>query len=728
MVLTQQFLLVSILPLSFLGLAVYLWRARARHRAPFGRWAFTLLVAAIWASSILRLYGGVAFTPILQFNWYILGNYAFTFLALAVLYTTNGYLAVPRAHGRLAITISFLLWAGALALDPSIWPYQIPASTLAGQSITHFNIWAAVWVASWFLPLTAARLLTQRLKANVPGVLYLNQIQYWVFMLTLMFVGFALASVQEMNQPLWQEAGILVVLLATYIGTISIGNDRLPNLQLRVRQWLSRLSGTLIIFGLTWLALTATVRWVSSSPNEDGRNVILLLVAVLFAGLFTLLYRVVNEFTRRLFLPAVSRHEVDAANYANVIGNLPEPAELGQFFLRMVQSTLTTDDAWLFVAEDGPAGRLILRPLAGLHTTPQETADFQAHSPFTKQLRQNRLPLAQYDLTALSIFDAMPQSEKSIVVQWDRVLFMPLHAGDSLIGVLGLGPKLSGELYNRQDLNLLQLLATQIGPLLAQAQNLAILRQTNDYVFQQNQSLARNQQHLVELVGLYHQFFMLLSPDLRKPFVTLGRLSQRLQEEMPEANRKQQQLLNDLNKQLTSLKQSVDTLLTTSGRLESRHEFQFQVVKMGDLIETAVRNLRTMADARRVRVEFNHNSLPTAVVGDEQQLLEATQNLLHNAIKFNKIGGSVRLDFGQAGNELYLHIIDTGVGIPLERLPGIWDGLTRLNQNGATPAEGIGLSLTRFIIAAHGGRVEAQSKYGSGSVFSFYLPLAFEET
>jgi signal transduction histidine kinase len=113
-------------------------------------------------------------------------------------------------------------------------------------------------------------------------------------------------------------------------------------------------------------------------------------------------------------------------------------------------------------------------------------------------------------------------------------------------------------------------------------------------------------------------------------------------------------------------------------------------------------------------------------------LTEAAQHLLHNAIKFNKIGGVVRIECGVTGGEVYMHVADTGVGIPADRLDSIWSGLAEFQngRNGSrrpTKGPGLGLALTHFIISAHSGRVEAESKYGSGSRFAFYLPLVLDE-
>lgn len=728
MTLTQQFLIISILPLSFLLMIVYLWSSKLKRGQLFGRWTLTLLAAAVWASSVLRHFGGVAFSPALTQSWAVVGKYALSFTALGILLTTLCLLSVGRGYGRAAGGVSLLLLLLALGLDPAVWPYNLPDFTLAGQVVSHFDLWVAVWIASWLVPIIATWILTQQASVSVPQSLYRNQVHYWLLVLFLFFVGGALASVHEPGQSSWQQSGVLVVILAAFTGTISIAHSHLPELQLALRQIVSRISGTLIIFGLTWLALSFIVQGITDRPEgtpASGQELILLLSAAAFAVFFSLIYRLVNDLTRRLFLPGLGRRETVMSDYTNAIGNLPEPAQLGLLFLRIVQTTLATDDAWFYTAEDGPKGKLILRPLTGLGSEPKETLDFEHDSPFALYLRQQPRPLVQYDIDTVGAFAGLGESEKSLLARLQRVLFMPLHAGNSLIGVLALGAKYTGESYDRRDFYLLQSLSEQTSPLLAQTQNLVTLRQINDYVFRQNQIVAREKQHLRELSDLYAQFIQLISPDLRRPFIGINKELQQLQEKAGEVDAKQS--AEELGRHIADLKNPIDNLITLAARIQVRNNFDFELVRLDEITTSAIRNLRTMAEARRVKVEFNPDRTLPAVLGDEEQLLEAVQHLLHNAIKFNKIGGVVQLDCGIDGGNLYLRVVDTGVGIPDERLDQIWTGFKGLSRNGSSRGAGLGLALTRFIVLAHGGSVKAQSKYGSGSVFSIHLPLVFED-
>lgn len=730
MTLITQFVVIALLPLSFVVMAIYLWCTQTRRRQVRGRWMVTLLFAAVWASSILRFFGGETaagekiFSPSFVFSWGIVGTYAFSLTAMGVLITTFSHIRTPQPHNRISLILGGLLWTVSLGLEPRLWGYNLPDFTVAGLPVSHFDIWAAVWITSWLIPIVSAVVLTQRLNAGLPNSLFRNQVHYWLLVLTLFLIGGSVNSVQQPGQPGWQQAGVLIIIIAAFTGTVSLTQSYLPNLKLGLRQLLSRISGTLIIFGLTWMALSFLVQAVSDLPPET-ENLIVLLAAALFAGLFTLFYRIVNDLTRRIFLPGQRRQETVVADYTNAIGNLPEPSQLAQLFLRIVQSNLNAEEVWFFAVGEGPRGKLILRPLTHVGSEVTETIDFAHDSPIVDFLRRSKRPLIQYDIDTLESFAAVSENTRATLTRWQRVFYQPLHAGSSLIGVVAVGAKATGESYDRQELELLGALGEQFSPLLAQAQNMASLRRMNDYVFQQNQVLLREKQHLRELANLYAQFIDLLSPDLRQPFTAISQKIEQLQQQVGDSE--QQTAVSELNHELTTLKTPIDNLITMSARIQTRNEFNFKLLHIEDIVAGAMRRLDTMADARRVTVEFSQQTALPTVLADEQQLKEAVQHLLHNAIKFNKIGGVVQIECGIEGSELYLRVVDTGVGIPEERLEQIWSGFQQINKNGSSRGAGLGLALTRFIVAAHGGRVAAQSKYGAGSVFSLYLPLVFEE-
>ena len=112
----------------------------------------------------------------------------------------------------------------------------------------------------------------------------------------------------------------------------------------------------------------------------------------------------------------------------------------------------------------------------------------------------------------------------------------------------------------------------------------------------------------------------------------------------------------------------------------------------------------------------------TCVVrADRNRLRQVLVNLLDNAIKYSAPGGRVEISAEPRGDEWVITVRDTGTGIPDEEIPRIWERLYRGDKSRSQRGLGLGLSLVRAIINAHGGSIEVQSTVGKGSSFSIHL-------
>ena len=142
-----------------------------------------------------------------------------------------------------------------------------------------------------------------------------------------------------------------------------------------------------------------------------------------------------------------------------------------------------------------------------------------------------------------------------------------------------------------------------------------------------------------------------------------------------------------------------------------------------------MKSLLPMAEARHNKMELEVRGKLLPVLGDEQRLVEGFQQLLHNALKYNKLNHYVQIICEMRHHEARVQIIDFGVGIPPNRLDEIWEGLTKLEGETAAKRRRtrLGLALARFIIQSHGGRIEVRSSHGSGSTFTVSLPALVEE-
>ena len=720
MTLTQQFLIVLIFPAGFLAMAAYsVWRRAYRPRIVPAR-ALTLLTGAAWTSSLLSYYGGVALSPAAAFTWQGLGRYLLSFMSLALLLTTTRYLLTPRRESRLVLGLSAAFWLIALLLDPNLWPYEIGSVQLAGQVVTHFYLWSAVWVAGWLVALLAAWLLTRRAYLNSPGAMHRNQLAYWELMLLLFGAGGAVALVQHPGQPIWQEVGAAVQLMAAWLGVYHLTHTSLPDLRVALRRLTGRLATAAVLFALSVFALWFLVLDVLPRTTEP------LVAIVLGAAVFTLLFLVVNRLVRnlllRLLLPSVTAGRPSLAEQPEILASLADPLLLGELVLRHVQANLSVEDGQLFWLAEGDPGRVLLQPVASIGSRAADVLSFTAESPFIDFLR--RAPagaLAQYDLDALELFADLPEDEREGLRRWQDELYIPLRIDDQLVGLLGLGNKYNGLPYTNQDIDWLQALGGQAGLLLWQSQQLATLQQEHAQINKEWVRLAYRNQQLEALNELHRQFTGLVTPDLRRPAIALDNQLQQLRDDAVV----DEQTWAQLSEQLAALRLPLDNLVTLAAHLQDEQAMAFAPVHMIDVARQVRRGLATMADARKVTVNLDVAPRLPAVRGDEGRLVEALRHVVHNAIKFNKIGGAVQIHCFLEGEEICIAVSDKGVGIPPERIDQVWtafkgDGPGRYSN--AAPSTG--LLFARYIVAAHGGRMTVASEYGAGSTFTIFLPPA----
>lgn len=112
-----------------------------------------------------------------------------------------------------------------------------------------------------------------------------------------------------------------------------------------------------------------------------------------------------------------------------------------------------------------------------------------------------------------------------------------------------------------------------------------------------------------------------------------------------------------------------------------------------------------------------------AIVADHARLVQVLANLVGNAANATPPGGRVTVRAEDAGGEVRFHVSDTGAGIDPESLPRIFDRFFHVPVRGKS-GSGLGLTISRGLVEAHGGRMWAESRLGEGSTFSFALPLA----
>jgi two-component system sensor histidine kinase BaeS len=181
--------------------------------------------------------------------------------------------------------------------------------------------------------------------------------------------------------------------------------------------------------------------------------------------------------------------------------------------------------------------------------------------------------------------------------------------------------------------------------------------------------------------------------------------------------------------QLASLRDEVLRLARMVGDLQTLAAAEAAALQLAlrrcDLAEVAA----TAADSLAGRFETTGVALerrltPAEVFADPGRLHQVITNLLTNALKFTPAGGRVTLSTGPAGGKCVLQVTDTGIGIPADELPHIFDRFWRGQQAAHVSGSGIGLSVATELARAHGGRLTAGSEPGHGTQMTLTLPAA----
>ena len=148
----------------------------------------------------------------------------------------------------------------------------------------------------------------------------------------------------------------------------------------------------------------------------------------------------------------------------------------------------------------------------------------------------------------------------------------------------------------------------------------------------------------------------------------------------------------------------------------------FAPVAVRALIDDVAAWLAPMAQARSIHLSVNGPAL--TVQGDAEQLREALNNVVANAILYNTSGGSVTISTRQSAGTATIEVADTGIGIPADAVPRVFDRFFRVDKARSREigGSGLGLSIARTIFTAHGGSISCTSEPGVGSMFVISLP------
>ena len=214
-----------------------------------------------------------------------------------------------------------------------------------------------------------------------------------------------------------------------------------------------------------------------------------------------------------------------------------------------------------------------------------------------------------------------------------------------------------------------------------------------------------------------------ISHDLRTPLAGIKIMVETLRDGAIDDKNAAIDFLTRIENEVDRLTQMVSELTELSRIEAGSTELNKENLNLNELINEAVIQLRPLADKQRITLNpVLSDTLPSAKV-DRDRLSQTITNLIHNAIKFNRSGGSVTITTSSDDKTITVKVIDTGIGIPKANLPHVFERFYKADKSRTNSGSGLGLAIAKHTIEAHGGTITAQSEEGNGSTFSFTIPL-----
>ncbi|SDR99422.1 His Kinase A (phospho-acceptor) domain-containing protein [Paenibacillaceae bacterium GAS479] len=218
------------------------------------------------------------------------------------------------------------------------------------------------------------------------------------------------------------------------------------------------------------------------------------------------------------------------------------------------------------------------------------------------------------------------------------------------------------------------------------------------------------------------EFISNVSHEIQSPLTSISGFASALKDEsLPPAQRKH--YLDIIEEESLRLSRLSENMLKLASLDSDQHPFHPESVRLDRQLRHAVLSLEPLWSSKNQDINVILDPLEAEV--DDDLLHQVWINLLHNAVKFTPEGGSISVKLHRSGEEAVIAIENSGVGIPEESLPFLFDRFYKVDRARTREGggSGLGLSISRKIMQIHGGRIEASSVAGISTVMTVTLPL-----
>jgi signal transduction histidine kinase len=232
-------------------------------------------------------------------------------------------------------------------------------------------------------------------------------------------------------------------------------------------------------------------------------------------------------------------------------------------------------------------------------------------------------------------------------------------------------------------------------------------------------------EELRQIDQIKDDFLSNVSHELKTPMISvMGYVGMILKEKVGPLTEQQKKFLEISYKNLLKLGKNIDDLLELAEMGIPQSSWIFEPVDLVKVIEFSCATVEPLAKGNQIQLEIHLPKEEIKISGIEDKLNQLFDNLLTNAIKYNRQGGKICVSLDQTAEFVFTRIADTGVGISHQSLKEVFTRYSQLKTKplGNTKGLGIGLSLVQEIAKLHQGEIQIESELGKGTTFTVIFP------
>jgi signal transduction histidine kinase len=571
--------------------------------------------------------------------------------------------------------------------------------------------------------------------ATTPHSIEKRQLQWIIWGLSCAIVA---GIVDIILTLLGQQGGLLSELVLVGMLPLPVGfafailRYRLLDIDLVVNRSVVYGTLTATLMALYLLLVSIVANAVGVAAGSESYTVVVFLSALLIGLLANPVRARLQSVIDQTFFRRQLDYRHALSEWSRELSTSIRFADLAPLLLHEVPRQLMIDRAWLLVLSEDETCLEVMPTLDVIHDQAVgRPAGAQAHAglPIAAQsaiamelARPDRAWLLSNDEkeAAAELKGEGMAAARGVPPAWEEAgarVVLPLVSGGRLVGVYLLGCKLSGDVYQSQELDLLRTLANQAAIAIANARLYEEIRAFSQELELKVRERTRELRDFVSAV--YH--------ELTAPITAIrGYVELLLTGKGGSLQGKQERYLGIVDRNVQRLMRLVSDLSDVSRIDDGRLTIHPQPIDLRLTVEETLNSLTGIIEEKGLQIAIILTPETTVVLGDPQRVVQILTNLVSNACYYTPAGGQITISASRVDGSVEMRVRDTGIGITREEMAHIFDRFYRSGHPVVQeqPGTGLGLAITKSLIELHGGNLWVDSQVGEGSTFGFTLPVA----